>query len=337
MSAEQTNLFDPPTPIQTHASAQKTLSPRQQLMVGTVLGAAIGDAMGHPTEFMSMSAIHARWGDQGVQGFELYWNHGETRFAPYTDDTQMAEAVLVSLLESREHDEDLDAAMQRMARHFVHWASHPQGGHRAPGNACLSGCRALAQGTPWRVAGGPTAGGCGSVMRAYPFGLLFADDLARAEHWAVAHSALTHRDPIALAASAAMAIGVARLLRGESVLLAASEMIAAAARYSAPTAMMMATALDEARSGVSADVVLDRLRGWAAHEAIAAGLFLLVRFSEDPAAAILQGANSPGDSDSLATLAGALLGARHGVSAFPERWVAEVERSAELRELALRV
>lgn len=335
MSAEQSNLFEPPTPAAP--SAPKLLTARQQLIAGVVLGAAIGDAMGHPTEFMSMQAIRARWGEQGVQGFELYWNQGETRFAPYTDDTQMAEAVLVSLLESREKAEDLDAAMQRMARHFVRWASNPQGGHRAPGNACLSGCRALAQGTPWRVAGGPTAGGCGSVMRAYPFGLLFTDDLARAEQWAVAHSALTHRDPIALAASAAMAIGVARLLRGESVILAASEMIAAAARYSATTAMMMAQALDDARNGLSAEIVLDRLRGWAAHEAIAAGLFLLVRFPEDPAGAILQGANSPGDSDSLATLAGALLGARHGLGAFPERWVAEVERSAELQALALRL
>lgn len=334
--SEQAKLFDEPASAPT-PSAPKPLTARQQLMAGVVLGAAIGDAMGHPTEFMSMQAIRARWGDQGVQGFELYWNHGESRFAPYTDDTQMAEAVLVSLLESRDRAEDLDAAMQRMARHFVRWANHPQGGHRAPGNACLSGCRALAQGTPWRIAGGPTAGGCGSVMRAYPFGLLFTDDLVRAEQWAVAHSALTHRDPIALAASAAMAVGVARLLRGESVLLAASEMIAAAARYSAQTAMMMATALDEASQGVSADIVLDRLRGWAAHEAIAAGLFLLVRFAEDPAGAILQGANSPGDSDSLATLAGALLGARYGINAFPERWVADVERSTELQALALRI
>ena len=339
MSAEQASLFDAPAPSHEPRTAKPPigLSARQQLIAGTVIGAAIGDAMGHPTEFMSMQAIRARWGEQGVQGYELHWNQGEKRFAPYTDDTQMAEAVLVSLLESRAQDEDLDAAMQRMARHFVRWSNAPQGGHRAPGNACLAGCRALAQGTPWRVAGGATAGGCGSVMRAYPFGLIFAEDLARAERWSVAHSALTHRDPIALAASAAMAVGVARLLRGDCVTLAASEMIAAAARYSAPTAIMMAQAMDDAQNGRSADQVLDRLRGWAAHEAIAAGVFLLVRFPEDPAGAILQGANSPGDSDSLATLAGALLGARHGLAAFPESWVSEVERSGELQELALRV
>jgi len=39
---------------------------------GAVLGGAIGDAMGHPTEFMSMEAIHAKYGTPGVQKFELY-------------------------------------------------------------------------------------------------------------------------------------------------------------------------------------------------------------------------------------------------------------------------
>jgi len=69
-------------------------SPRQSAVIGCVLGAAIGDAMGHPTEFLSMSAIRERWGAAGVSGFELYWEHDGKRFAPYTDDTQMAEAVL---------------------------------------------------------------------------------------------------------------------------------------------------------------------------------------------------------------------------------------------------
>ena len=312
-------------------------SPRQSAVIGCVLGAAIGDAMGHPTEFLSMSAIRERWGAAGVSGFELYWEHDGKRFAPYTDDTQMAEAVLRSLLESRAQAEDLDPAMQRMARHFVDWSIAPQGGHRAPGSACLAGCCALKAGADWRVAGGTTAGGCGSVMRAYPFGLLFADDLKLAERMAVAHSALTHRDPIALAACAAMAVGIARILNGESPLYVASEMIAAAARYSPRTATMLAQALDDAQNAVSPEITLDRLRGWAAHEAIAAALYLFVRHPNDPSAAILEGANSPGDSDSLATLAGALVGARCGLNALPSAWVRDVERSAELIELAGRV
>jgi ADP-ribosylglycohydrolase len=66
-----------------------------------VLGAAIGDAMGHPTEFMSMEDIRAAHGPQGVAGFTLWWTHEGKRFAPYTDDTQISEAVILALLQSR--------------------------------------------------------------------------------------------------------------------------------------------------------------------------------------------------------------------------------------------
>lgn len=312
--------------------------PFEARMLGAVLGGAIGDAMGHPTEFVSsFDAIRERWPPRGVAGFELWRTEGARRFAPYTDDTQMAECVLRALLWGRDEDAGLDATMRRLAELFVTWSSHPQGGHRAPGNACLAGCRNLARGAAWHEAGGPSAGGCGSVMRAYPFGLLFHDDLARAERWSVAHSKLTHRDPIALAASAAMAIGVARIMRDEPLATVLSEMIAAACRYSPTTAEMMARALHEAQSGVEPEVTLQRLQGWAAHEAIAAAVYLVARHPDDPRAAILEGANSPGDSDSLATLAGALVGARLGVAALPPEWVREVERSGELSALALRI
>ena len=304
---------------------------------GAVLAAAIGDAMGHPTEFLSVQGIRAQYGPRGVQGFELYWERGGKRFAPYTDDTQMAEIVLRFLLDARDAGLGLDDTMQRMAGGFIDWARSPQGGHRAPGNACLAGTRALASGVPWREAGGATAGGCGSVMRAYPFGLLYADDLERAEAWAVEHSKLTHRDPIALAACAAMAAGVGACVQGADVKSTLESMVAAAGRHDGKSAEMIAEAVTEATRGSGPDRVLDRLRGWAAHEAIAAGAYVFARHPDDPRDAILEGANTPGDSDSIATIAGALVGARCGADALPPEWVRDVERAAELTELADRI
>ncbi len=311
-----------------------TLDARRDRIRGAVLGAAIGDAMGHATEFLSLAEIKKRYGDEGVQGFELWWEKGGARFAPYTDDTQMAEVVLRSLLHARAAGTDLSMTMEHMARSFVEWANAPQGGHRAPGNACLAGCRAFAAGVPWSESGGATAGGCGSVMRAYPFGVLFAHDVERAEEWAVQHSKITHRDPIALAACAAMAVGMVSVLRSGSVGDVTSAMIEAAERYSKETSVMIERAVREAHDGTDAEVTLDRLRGWAAHEAIAAGAYVFVRHADDPRAAILEGANTPGDSDSIATLAGALVGARGGASALPAEWVAGVERAQELSALA---
>ena len=313
---------------------------------GAVIGAAIGDALGHPTEFMSMAEINKTYGPDGVTGFELYWNSESSRFAPYTDDTQMAEQVLRALIEAAHDDNDhqhqhqlqLDTTMQIMARRFVRWSIAPQGGHRAPGNACLSGCKNLAKGEHWSQAGGEKAGGCGSVMRAYPFGLWFHDDVGSAVEFAVAHSTLTHRDPIALAACAAMAVGVARQVHGANVIDTALEMISVARRYNEKTAFMMARALGEARDdSVDPKDVFERLQSFAAHEAIAAAVYLMVRYSDDAAAGVLRGANTPGDSDSIATLAGALLGARLGVGAFPSAWVHDVERSNVLLHLADRL
>ena len=61
------------------------------------------------------------------------------------------------------------------------------------------------------------------------------------------------------------------------------------------------------------------------------------RHPDDPRAAILEAANTPGDSDSIATLAGTLTGARCGLAALPAEWVRDVERSAELLALAARI
>src|SRR5439155_16606285 len=137
--------------------------------------------------------------------------------------------------------------------------------------ACLAGASQLAGGVHWSVAGGERAGGCGSVMRAYPFGLILADDPDKAEQWAVEHSKMTHRDPIALAACAAMAIGVALTLHDQEVRSVLEAMVEAGRRYSPETADMMCVA--DARSEAKPGVILQRLQGWAAHEAISAAVF----------------------------------------------------------------
>ncbi len=307
-------------------------------IAGTVLGAAIGDAMGAPVEFIeSVDTIRQRYGPDGITGFVDVRGHGDTRHARYTDDTQMAECVARGLLDSGAPGATLDDVMNAIAPRFIAWSQSPDLAGRAPGNACLSGCRALAAGAPWHQAGGPTAGGCGSVMRAYPFGLVWSLDPHKAARMAAEHSRLTHGDPIALAASASMAGAIARLLTAVPDDQILDAMVADAREYSPKTADMIARAIAEARDGTPPEVTLDRLRSWAAHEAIAAGAYLLARNPDDTRLAILEGANTPGDSDSIATLAGALLGARNGLASLPADWIRDVERSTELLALAGRL
>ena len=63
-------------------------------------------------------------------------------------------------------------------------------------------------------------------------------------------------------------------------------------------------------------------------------MFVVTRHEHDFRGAVLEGANAPGDSDSIATLAGALLGARLGLEAIPSDWIRDIERSDELLDLA---
>ncbi|MET0387600.1 MAG: ADP-ribosylglycohydrolase family protein [Polyangiales bacterium] len=300
---------------------------------GAVIAAAIGDALGAPVEFIaSLAEIRARFGPQGVSGYVHFRERDGRRFAPYTDDTQLSEATLRALLNTG--GRDLDATMVELAREYVTWSKAPQGGHRAPGQACLRGCRMLAAGTPWYEAGEPDAGGCGSVMRVFPIGLLHAHDLQRAEDWAVAQSKLTHRAPIALAACAAMTRAIAQTMRGAGVAVATADAMAAAGRYDLATARMLERARDDAHAGVPPEVALERLQGWAADEAIAAAVYVVTRHANDLRGGLLEAANTPGDSDSIASLVGAWLGTLLGFDAVPHAWIDPLERSSELLALA---
>lgn len=61
-----------------------------------VLGLACGDALGHPTEFSSVERIRQRYGPEGIKDI----NQTSGR---YTDDTQMAEALGLGLLDAADN------------------------------------------------------------------------------------------------------------------------------------------------------------------------------------------------------------------------------------------
>jgi len=63
---------------------------------GMIYGLAIGDALGRPTEFMSLSAIKTTYGEKGIQDLPDP--------ALYTDDTQMSLALAEALVSVGEKD-----------------------------------------------------------------------------------------------------------------------------------------------------------------------------------------------------------------------------------------
>jgi ADP-ribosylglycohydrolase len=61
-------------------------------------------------------------------------------------------------------------------------------------------------------------------------------------------------------------------------------------------------------------------------EMIPAALAVCYVAKDDPAAAIIGAANLGRDADTIASIAGELMGALHGVDALPAEWVEQVER-----------
>lgn len=76
---------------------------------------------------------------------------------------------------------------------------------------------------------------------------------------------------------------------------------------------------------VEADPCLATGEGWIAEEALATGLYCFLLLPDDPPAAVRRAACSSGDSDSIAALAGAFAGARHGADAWPGEWTEVIE------------
>lgn len=73
--------------------------------------------------------------------------------------------------------------------------------------------------------------------------------------------------------------------------------------------------------------------GWVAEGALAASLHTLLCFPGDPTNALRRAAFTDGDSDSIASIAGALAGAAYGRKAFPPHWIPNLEYRRELEGL----
>ncbi len=297
---------------------------------GTILGSAIGDALGRPTEFLSLVSLRQRYGPDGITDLESC-----ARFpaGTYTDDTQMTIALAEGLLAA--DPADLEAQMTAVAERFVDWLHAPDN-DRAPGNTCLRACRRLAAGTPWRDSGEPGSKGCGSVMRTAPVGLLYHRDPDRLAAVADAAGCLTHRHPCARAATVAMSLAVSLALDHAPPDDILEAMLAAGRPFGPEFGEHLCRVRPAA--ALPPDQAMALLgEGWVAEEALAAAWYCFARTPEDYVTTVLTGANTAGDSDSIAAIAGALSGAFNGLEAIPERWRETVENSSALLDLARRL
>jgi ADP-ribosylglycohydrolase len=319
---------------------------------GSLYGLAYGDALGKPTEFLTVDEITRRYGPAGPRELS-----GDP--ALVTDDTQMALAVAWALYDAPALTPG--AVEPLLRRRFVDWSVSPEN-DRAPGMTCLRACAELSRGVRWQEATQAGSKGCGANMRVTPVGLLDVD-LDTLAGLAQLQAGLTHGHPTGLAASELTAYAV-RALRDGATLAELPDLLVGHARrqrrvyrhdwlgdlwqrpgVADPTAFI-ARGWDECldvlarlnRALAGPDDGGDPCRwtgeGWVAEEALATALLCAVRHADDPVTALARGATTAGDSDSIAALAGAFVGAAHGMAAWPAGWATRIEYADQLATLA---
>ncbi|MGC4805230.1 ADP-ribosylglycohydrolase family protein [Micromonospora sp. DT233] len=319
---------------------------------GSLFGLAYGDALGRPTEFLTVDEIHRRYGPSGPRELE-----GEP--AMVTDDTQMALAVAWALHDAPTPTPEVVEPLLR--ERFLAWSVSPEN-NRAPGMTCLRACAELARGLRWQEATVAGSKGCGANMRVTPVGLLPVD-LDTLAGLAQLQAGLTHGHPTGLAASELTAYAV-RVLRDGAALAELPALLTGRAReqrrvyraewlgdlwqrpgVDSPQEFIargwdeclgalgrLSTAL--ARPDDGGDPCRRTGEGWVAEEALTTALLCALWHADDPVGALARGATTAGDSDSIAALAGAFVGAAHGMPAWPAEWSTRIEYADDLLTLA---
>ncbi|MFJ6845833.1 ADP-ribosylglycohydrolase family protein [Streptomyces griseoluteus] len=322
---------------------------------GSLLGLALGDALGFPTEFDDVPAILAACGP---------WRRMELPGrALVSDDTQMTLALGRALRTAMGRGRLAPKRLLRPLREeFVDWYQSPEN-NRAPGRTCLTACALLKEeGREWQEASQTHSKGCGANMRVAPLGLapgLSAEQRAGA---AQSQSGLTHGHPTALAASDLTAHAVWLLAQGTDpeglVGRLRSYALDNRTRYhhlwlgdlwrragDASPEEFIARGWDECLAALGrlrdalrtpspeTDPCLATGEGWIAEEALATGLLCFLLFPAEPLLALRRAACTSGDSDSIACLTGAFAGAWLGADAWPAHWADRIEHRDELLEL----
>ncbi len=296
---------------------------------GTLVGCAVGDALGAPVEGMTPEAIAEMHGR--VTGF-IDARFGAGRI---TDDTQMTVLLAQTIVEIGKFD------LEQAGIKFGRWIAASDAGvkeARGVGMACGVACRRLNEGADPLTSGVDSAG-CGAAMRVSPVGLRYYHDPDELRRTAVLQSRITHTHPEAAAGAAAAAFSVALGVADDGGLDRPGlvERVAGFVERIDRGMSVKISGLTDYLDASPAEGFAYTGTGGHVMETVPAALFAFLRSPYDPEETLLTAVNAGGDTDSLAAIAGSVSGAFNGLAALPARMRDEVEGRDYLEGLAQRL
>ncbi|HEX5031730.1 MAG TPA: ADP-ribosylglycohydrolase family protein [Candidatus Eisenbacteria bacterium] len=291
---------------------------------GTLLGLAVGNALGSPVEFLTAAEIRKAH-PRGVREIRA-----EEPRLPWDDDLAQAVILAEAILDHNTltHDD--------LAPRLTAWFEE---NGRGMGAQTRSVVHALKRGMLPSEAGkriwerhGGTPAANGVVMRCPPVAMRWPRDTERLYRETETSAHVTHPDPRCVWSAFAINLAIAEALNGRITTIGA--VAEALDRVGAGPHTLTAVASVSGRG-------LEHLRLDGAEigftlKSMQVGLWCLEHaesFEESLVAVIQAG----GDTDTNGAVAGAVLGTVHGAEAIPERWIKAVPGGKRLIELSDRL
>lgn len=328
----------------------------QDRIRGSLIGGAIGDALGYPVEFIySFAGIQSLYGERGITRLDTRQKHGsdeQSGKAIVSDDTQMTLFTANGLLNAPKLSIEPKYAI---CRAYLEWLETQTGQHkgkaecwirdvpelnhrRAPGNTCITALTDIKRGfEPIN-----NSKGCGGVMRIAPIPLYAAVGgrmyILDADRLAGDAAEITHQHPLGFIPAALMSHVIYRLAQDENPTRNAMKEYVTEGVKSIRELYGQHYNDIERMAELSERAILlasceqsdleniQRLgEGWVGEEALAIGLYCALKYFEDFEQAMIASVNHIGDSDSTGAVTGNILGAAVGYSAIPQFFKDDLE------------
>lgn len=310
---------------------------------GCLLGGAIGDSLGFQVEFMTIEEIREAYGENGVENLKL----GMMKNAEISDDTQMslftAEGVLRSKLKMiKANEENFEEILYHA---YIRWLSTQERLHKImdkylvnswvlrrgwfhalkePEETCLEVLREEKRGSIEDAVNDSKYSG--GVVRVAPIGLSYPKQEAFDK--ACRCAAITHGHPSGYLSAGVFAFIIAEIIEGNDLTSAVKNSLDVLKTYSRHEECenIIIRALELANSDKSPIECINELgEGWYAEEILARSIYASVKYSDNYKKAVLISVNNSGDSDSIASITGNILGAYLGVDAIPKEYIDSIE------------